>query len=246
MSKTGAAAVNTMVKARFDTTNFTRIVRAPEHGPIDILKDEIAKVAATFKTTWYGGRTGCLALIVDEEEMQRVTKDGTLDCTCTPNPPLLSPRLSDTTTATDGKTFAADHQQVWFEYYLDQAVDIYSVAAIVTSTDTQYLAELEMDYVGFAEDTTQMMLAHLSTQPVVLNKEKRVLRRYFFRSWSDSPNMNLQEFACQLDKHQRKAKKINITIDDDDKVVHLVGCAQNLELFEAEWVEKWEVVPKHG
>ena len=67
MSTTGAAAVNAMVKARFDTTNFARIVGAPEHGPIDILEDEIAKVAATFKTTRYGGRTGCLTLIVDEE-----------------------------------------------------------------------------------------------------------------------------------------------------------------------------------
>ena len=64
MSTTGAAAVDAMVKARFDATNFTRIVGAPEHGPIDILEDEIAKVAATFKTTRYGGRTGCLALIV--------------------------------------------------------------------------------------------------------------------------------------------------------------------------------------
>ena len=103
-----------------------------------------------------------------------------------------------------------------------------------------------MDYVGFAEENTQTMLAHLCTQPVVLNKEKRILCRDFFRPWSDSPNMNLQEFARELDKRQRNAKKQNITIDDDDKVVHLVGCAQNLELFEAEWVEKWEVVPKHG
>ena len=74
--------------------------------------------------------------------MRRVTKDGTLDCTRTPNPPLLSPRLSNTTTATDGKTFAAEHRQVWFDYYLDQVVNLYGVAAIFASTDTQYLAKL--------------------------------------------------------------------------------------------------------
>ena len=67
MSAAGAAAVNAMGKDRFNTTNFTRIVGAPEHGFIDILEDEIAKVAATFKTTRYGGRTGCLALIVDQD-----------------------------------------------------------------------------------------------------------------------------------------------------------------------------------
>ena len=137
MSTTGASAVNAMVKARFDTTNFTRIVGAPDHRPIDILEDEIVEAAATFKTTRYGGRTGCLALIVDEEEMRLVTKDGTLDCTCAPKPPVLSPKLSDTTTATDGRTLAAEQRQVWYEYYLDQAVNLYGIADIVASTDAQ-------------------------------------------------------------------------------------------------------------
>ena len=170
MTTTGAAAVDAMVKAWFDTTNFTRILGAPEHGPINILKDKLAKVVATFKTTGYGGRTGCLDLSIDEDETRRVTKDRTLDCTRATMPPLLSPKINDTTTATDGKTFAAEHKQIWYKYYLDQAVDLYGISAIVASTDLQYLAELEMDYVGFAEETTQLMLAHLCTQPVVLNK----------------------------------------------------------------------------
>ena len=101
--------------------------------------------------------------------MRRVTKDGNLDCARAPKPPLLSPRLTYTTTATDGKTFAAEHRQVWYKYYLDQEVDLYGVAVIVASSDGQYLAELKMDYVGFAKDTTLTMLAHLRTQPVVLN-----------------------------------------------------------------------------
>ena len=71
--------------------------------------------------------------------------------------------------AEERRLWCAEHQQVWFEYYLDQAVDLYGVAAIFASTNAQYLAELEMDYVGFAEETTQTMLAHLRTQPVVLN-----------------------------------------------------------------------------
>ena len=98
-----------------------------------------------------------------------------------------------------------------------------------------------MDYVGFAEDTTQTMLAHLRTQPIFLNEDKQVLRRDFFRPWSDSPNMNLQDFARELDKRQRKTEKQNFTIDDNNKVVHLVGCAQVSGLFKAKWVGKWEV-----
>ena len=104
--------------------------------------------------------------------MRRVTKDGNLDCIRAPKPPLLSLRLTDTTTYTDGKTFATEHCQVWYDYYLDQVVDLYGVAAIVASTDAEYIAKLKMDYVGFAKKTTQTMLAHLRTQPVVLNEEK--------------------------------------------------------------------------
>ena len=85
------------------------------------------------------------------------------------------------------------------------------------------------------------MLAHLCAQPFVLDEEKRVLRRDFFRLWSDSPNINIQEFARELDKRQRKAKNQNFTIDDNDKVIHLVVWAQDSGIFEAEWVEKWEV-----
>ena len=52
------------------------------------------------------------------------------------SPPLLSPKLSGATTATGRKTFAAEHRQVWYEYYLDQAFDLYGVAAIVAITDS--------------------------------------------------------------------------------------------------------------
>ena len=93
--------------------------------------------------------------------MRRVTKDGNLDCARALKPPLLSPRLTDSTTTTDGKIFAAEHRQVWCKYYLHQAVDLYGVTAIVASSDGQYLAKLKMDYIGFAEETTLMMLAHL-------------------------------------------------------------------------------------
>ena len=43
MNTTGAAAADAMVKALFDTTNFTRIVGAPEHRSVDIFEDEIAR-----------------------------------------------------------------------------------------------------------------------------------------------------------------------------------------------------------
>jgi hypothetical protein len=135
MATTGAAAVNTMVKGRFDATSFTPIVGAPEYGSINVLEDKIAKVMATFKTTRCGGEAGCLALIVDEVKMRRVAKAATLSCARSTMPVLLNPKITDKTSATDEKTLVTKYKQTWYEYYLDQAVNLYGVATIVASTD---------------------------------------------------------------------------------------------------------------
>ena len=81
-----------------------------------------------------------------------------------------------------------------------------------------------MDYIGFTEKTTQSILVFLRTQPVVLNKEKWQTHSNFYLSWSDSPTMTLAEFACNLNKHQQKAKKQEVTVDDTDKGIHFLSC----------------------
>ena len=72
MTETGAAAVNAMSKARFDTASLPQTTRLSEHGQIDKIVSAIATVATGFKTHRYGGKTGCLALIVNHDEMRWV------------------------------------------------------------------------------------------------------------------------------------------------------------------------------
>ena len=69
MMETGAAAVDAMFKACFEVASFPQITGPPEHGTIDELVGAIATVATGFKTSRYGGKTGCLALVIDQEEM---------------------------------------------------------------------------------------------------------------------------------------------------------------------------------
>jgi hypothetical protein len=58
MTSMSANVFDAIGKARFDITNFTRIMGAPEHKPIDFLENETTTVAATFKTTWYNIKPG--------------------------------------------------------------------------------------------------------------------------------------------------------------------------------------------
>ena len=106
MTETGATAVDAMVKARFDAASFPRITGPPEHRPMEKLVRAIATVAAGFKTSRYGG-TVCLALVVDQEEIQQVARDDMMDCSRANEPQLLNPNIGDNTTTTDEKILTA-------------------------------------------------------------------------------------------------------------------------------------------
>ena len=137
MIETGTATVDAMVKARFNAASFPRITGLPEKKANNKLVGAIAMVATGFKTCRYGGKTGCLALVVDQEEMQWVAKDDMLNCSRADEPTLLNPSIRGTTTATDEKILTAEHRVIWYEYYLEQAVDLYGISMIVANTDHQ-------------------------------------------------------------------------------------------------------------
>ena len=115
MTETVAAAVNAMVKARFDAASFPRITGTYAHGPIDEIVGAIATVATGFKIRRYGGKTGCLALVVDQEEMQWVANDDTLNCSSADEPTVLNPSIGETTTTTDKKILTAECRVTWYE-----------------------------------------------------------------------------------------------------------------------------------
>ena len=70
----------------------------------------------------------------------------------------------------DEKILTVEHRVNWYKYTLEQAVDLYSAATIVANTDHQYLTEKHEDYVGYANDTTRLMIKQLKTYLTILNK----------------------------------------------------------------------------
>ena len=49
-----------------------------------------------------------------------------------------------------------------------------------------------MDYIGYANETSNTMIVELRTHPVVLNAEKREIHSFFMAPWSNSPDMTLK------------------------------------------------------
>ena len=91
--------------------------------------------------------------------MRRFAKDDMLDYIRADEPQLLNSNIVDNTTTMVKKILTVDHRVTWYNYYLNQTVDIYSVATIVANTDHQYLTENHKDYVGYANETTCSMIA---------------------------------------------------------------------------------------
>ena len=138
--------------------------------------------------------------------MQRVAKDDTLNCSHANEPTILNPSIGDTNTATDKYILTAEHGVTWYEYYLEQALDLYSVAMIVANIDHQYLAKKHEDYSGYANKTMRSMIEQLETHPTILNEEKLKIRAALFAPLSNVPGMNLGDYARTLDKRQHAAK----------------------------------------
>ena len=74
----------------------------------------IATVTMGFKTRRCGGKTDCLTLVVDQEEMRRVAKDNTLECSRAYESQLLNPKIVDTTTTTEEKILTLEHRVTWY------------------------------------------------------------------------------------------------------------------------------------
>ena len=52
--------------------------------------------------------------------------------------------------------------------------------------------------------------------------------------------MTLKDYGRKLDTRQRAAMNQGVTIFDEDKTTHFVGCAKDSVLFKEEWVTDWE------
>ena len=173
MTITSIAAIDVMVKARFDAANLPRITGSPEYDAIDKLVEAIAQIATTFKTKRYGGKCGVLPLIVSKDKARQVTNGNALDCSRAVEPALQNPRITLSTLTDNKKTLNAEHKVAWSEYELELAVDRYAIAAIVAKVEKQYIVAKCMDYIGYANETAHTMIAELMTHSVVLNAEKR-------------------------------------------------------------------------
>jgi hypothetical protein len=155
------AAVREAVQAIIAPMPIHRIHGQPSNTSVNVLKHQVAKLAAAVKTTSWGGRHGHFALVLNNAEYCTVTSNPPLSTTRLILPPIVPATLANNTTLLHRTRIMADHNLDWKQ----ESVDTIIVNKIIRkAVDTAYIEELDADYIGYRAQTIKSILEHLRTQ----------------------------------------------------------------------------------
>eukprot|EP00804_Cyclotella_cryptica_P030012 CCRYP_013457-RA/>CCRYP_013457-RA protein AED:0.47 eAED:0.47 QI:0/0/0/1/0/0/3/0/169 len=157
---TNEATVYKAVRAIVTPLPLDKIVGQPTTSTVNHLQQQIAKIAATVKTTRWGGRHGHLALVLTDAEYRTVTGNPDIVVDRLPTPPIASrtpprsqiERRSRACTTSCAKSFGS------------KKPSMHSSSTNSYTIDPTYVKELEDDYMGYSGQMIKTIVQHLQTE----------------------------------------------------------------------------------
>ena len=99
-------------------------------------------------------------------------------------------------------------------------------------------------YVGYKNQTPLTIIGHLYNQWVkVTNADKVAALEAFNVSWADMPDSHIRTFGRELDKRQRRLRKMKVPCDDTTNVIPYVDQMNKIRVFKEEELLKWDNTP---
>eukprot|EP00804_Cyclotella_cryptica_P000162 CCRYP_017462-RA/>CCRYP_017462-RA protein AED:0.81 eAED:0.81 QI:0/0/0/0.5/1/1/2/0/589 len=235
------AAVREVVRSIIAPMPIDKIMCQPSNSTVNVLKQQLAKIAAAVKTTSWGGRHGHLALVLNDAEYQTVTNVPTLTTTRLVLPPIVPANLANNTTLTHRTCIMADHNLECQEFWKQESVDAIIVDKIVReAVDAAYVEELDDDYIGYRAQTIKTILEHLRTEwCVVTTLEKKQASAAFHVQWDLTSHIT--KFARELDKQQKLCRDIGVPAPDATKVQYYVEGMYSSDMFDDKEIQAWEL-----
>ena len=194
-STTDIAAIDEMIRAKFDAASISRVVGQPSLTSVRSLVDELAKIVAGCKTSKWGGKHGHLKVVLGQTKYRLVLAQPDLDCTVIAKPAVASTdfKAGEDANAIEGEKEV--HKVLWRKYQMQEAVNEIGVEKIVEAVDAQYVKQLEAEYVGYSGVTIFAMLQHLRTWYKVTNAQQLAGKTRFAAPWSKTPNAHMTTYA---------------------------------------------------
>eukprot|EP00804_Cyclotella_cryptica_P000450 CCRYP_019933-RA/>CCRYP_019933-RA protein AED:0.03 eAED:0.04 QI:0/0/0/1/0.4/0.16/6/0/1642 len=226
------AAVREPVRSIIAPMPIDKIVGQPSNSTVNVLKQQLAKIAAAVKTTSWGGRHGHLALALNDAEYQTVTNVPTLTTTRLVRPPVVPANLANNTTLTHRTRIMADHNLECQEFWKQESVDAIIVDKIVReAADAAHVRRTRRRLHRLRAQTIKTILEHLRTEwCVVTTLEKKQASAAF-------------HFARELDKQQKLCRDIGTPAPDATKVQYYVEGMYSSDMFDDKEMQAWELKP---
>ena len=140
-------AIIKMVRGRMEAVLINSIVGQPNLNSVQHLVEQIEALASHLATTKLGGKHSFLPLVHWEAKIRLAAGDNTPDCERLANPDILKPKIEYNTKWRELLQIQEDQKVQWLEYTFQEMVDSVAVVAIVAAVDTQYVKDLEEEYV---------------------------------------------------------------------------------------------------
>eukprot|EP00584_Thalassiosira_punctigera_P003639 CAMPEP_0172533752 /NCGR_PEP_ID=MMETSP1067-20121228/6340_1 /TAXON_ID=265564 ORGANISM="Thalassiosira punctigera, Strain Tpunct2005C2" /NCGR_SAMPLE_ID=MMETSP1067 /ASSEMBLY_ACC=CAM_ASM_000444 /LENGTH=437 /DNA_ID=CAMNT_0013318427 /DNA_START=299 /DNA_END=1609 /DNA_ORIENTATION=- len=240
-STADAVAIDKMVRAKFDAYPLDALVSQPTIASCRHMTEQIAEICAAFKTTQWGCRHGNLKLALGIKKCKAVIGDTNMA-----ERNVLDKPSAATTTFVDGddsntvEQKKAEHKVLWWDYEPQEAIKAMGIKAIVKAVEEQYVQQLKQDYIGFTRVSIFSVLEHLRLWYTITNEQKIAIKKQFFAPWSETPDVHVKTYRAQLDRRQIECGNLDVTISDNNKVLHFVGEMENSGLFTCKFLDKME------
>ena len=238
-SATSIAAIREMVRESIMAKPIDKMVGHPTTTSHKHLVNQLAQAAGDIESTAWGGNHGTIALVLEDGPYQTLTGDANLSTAWQDQPDAVHPDIDARTTKFDMLTLQEEQKLVIMEYQQQVAVDNTLKECLINSVDDQYIEELKKDYIGYADETTKTLLAHIkSTWCKVTTQEKKKAKAQLREPWDQV--MHIKTYARRLDKNQTLSREVGVGCGDTEKTQIFVEQMYECDMFtEAEMIE-WE------
>jgi len=229
------------IVAALEPKTVTKVIGQPTNKAIDVLQDELAKIATTIKTTLFqdGNKYGHLAIIVAEDEYRLIINNRVWFYAEPQHPGYYDASIDANTTEHEAKKKEAEHKEKLRLYQVFLGVEQALREKIVGAVDQQYLAALEEDYVGYTGTTPLLMLEHLRKHCCkITNKDKTDLADEFQAQWDQT--QHITTYFRMLEKVQKKMKRMKLQKDDSELVMQAVKEMYAADIFDEKEMIAWE------
>ena len=129
-------------------------------------------------------------------------------------PPDVPAGLANNITFTNRTRITIEHANAWQNFYKQESVQSVIVARLVLEAiDSDYIKELEDEYLGYSRETVKSVLAHVKTNYCTITTlDKNEAKDDFKQLWNGQGHIT--KFARNLDQKQEWCIEINVDKTD--------------------------------